>query len=162
MKRPRVSSDVKKRVSEKISRPSSPLEAVESTSPRKGSLQSLDQPVVISDSAVDLNFIQATALHESLSREPPENTRDQDWDTVFEKLARLRRKTMQEMDLEARRRALLRTVSEPSNIRQLIDFQLTTSREEHYPPSELEMGAVGLENLTAEFGPHVLSQLDSL
>ena len=45
----------------------------------------------------------------------------------------------EQMGPEARRRALLRTVSEPSNIRQLIDLQLTTTREEHYPLSELEM-----------------------
>jgi hypothetical protein len=159
---PEDSPPVTKRASEQISRPPSPLEAVKTTAPLETSHQSLNQPMVISDSAVDLNHTQAPTLHESLSGEPPESTHDQDWDTVFEKLARLRRETMQQMNQEARRRALLRTVSEPSNIRQLIDFQLTTSREEHYPPSELGIGAEGLESLKSEFGPHVLSELDSL
>ena len=81
---------------------------------------------------------------------------------MFEKVERLRRQRLQQMDQEARRRALLRTVSEPTNVRQLIDFCQTISKEDRCPPSEVEIGLEDLESLKTEFGPDVLIQLDSL
>ena len=115
-----------------------------------------------SHSAEESPALKKRASERAGSPSPPESDQSQDWDLVFENMERLRRQRSVEMDQEARRRALLRTVSEPTNVRQLIDFCQTISKEDRCPPSEVEIGLEDLESLKTEFGADILVQLDSL
>lgn len=180
MKHPRDSSDgglteespsVKKRTCERPKSSHSPSQAIETTEPNKGSdyipnqvAEKNNSPahVIDPDSAVDLSYNQEPDHHKSPSREPPETCENQDWNSVYEGLERLRRERLEKMDQEAYRRALLRSVQEPSNIRQLMDFRQTILKEDRCPPPELELATEDLTSLKEEFGADVLSRLELL